>query len=177
MSRVKDITLAVLLLGVIFLGYLYFNKENKQPEIVTVPQVTTQEVQKAAPEMSRHEAERTTRIIERTVEKSVPAQTWYSSSEPLADAKAQKVAKEDEADKVIKHVEEKPVEGSGQKVVEADYYGIHLERKHRIKMGAAVIDDEVYGSLSYQNRDLEYTVFASQSGKYGGGIQYTIARW
>lgn len=174
-GRIKDIILVILAIAVLWLGYERLH-EKPVPEVVNVPQVSTQEIQRVVPEMNRHDAERTTRIIERTVTKEVPIQTWYASSESAADAKAQEIAKEQKADTVVKHIEEKPVEGSDEKIIEADYYGINLERKHRIKVGAAVINDEPYGSLTYQNRDLEYTAYIGQD-KYGAGIQYTIAKW
>lgn len=175
MEQVKNIALVLLIIAVCWLGYEHFHKE-PVPEIVNVPQVTRQEVQKAMPDMNRKEVERTTRIIERTATKEAPAQSWYAVSAPAADAKAQEIAKEQKADKVIKHTEEKEVEGSDQKIVEADYYGIHLERKHRIKAGVAVINNEPYGTLSYQNRDIEYTAYANHD-NYGAGIQYTVAKW
>ena len=174
-EKAKDVILVILVVAVCWLGYEHFHKE-PVPEIVNVPQVTRQEVQKVMPDMNRKEVERTTRIIERTTTKEAPSQSWYSASEPAADAKAQKIAKEQKAETVVKHIEEKPVEGSDKKIVEADYYGINLERKHRIKAGAIVIDNEPYGSLTYQNRDFEYTAYVGQD-KYGAGIQYTIAKW
>ena len=175
MEQAKNIALVLLIIAVCWLGYEHFHKE-PAPEIVNVPQVTRQEVQKAAPDMSRKEVERTTRIIERTATKEAPAQSWYAASEPAADSKAQEIAKEQKADKVIKHTEEKQVEGSDNKVVAANYYGINLERKHRVKAGVAIINNEPYGTIAYQNRDIEYTAYAGHD-NYGAGIQYTIAKW
>lgn len=172
---IKTIALVILFAIVCWFTYEHFHKE-PVPEIVNVPQVTGQEVQKAVPDMSRREVERTTRIIERTTTKEAPVQSWYAVSEPAADSKAQEIAKEQKADKVIKHTEEKQVEGSDNKVVAANYYGISLERKHRVKAGVAIINNEPYGTIAYQNRDIEYTAYAGHD-NYGAGIQYTIAKW
>jgi len=174
-EKAKNVVLVILVVAVCWLGYEHFHKE-PVPEIVNVPQVTRQEVQKAMPDMSRKEVERTTKVIERTTTKEAPAQSWYAVSEPAADTKAQEIAKEQKADKVIKHTEEKQVEGSDNKVVAANYYGINLERKHRVKAGVAIINNEPYGIIAYQNRDIEYTAYAGHD-NYGAGIQYTIAKW
>lgn len=175
-SRIKNIALVVLAIAVCWLGYEYYCHTKSIPKVTNVPQVTTQDIEKAAPQMTQRDAERTTRIIERTTTKEAPVEHWYAVSMKDSDDKAQTVAKEQKADTVIKHVEEKPIEGSDNKVIEADYYGINLERKHRIKAGAAVINDKPYGSLTYQNRDLEYTAYIGQD-ECGAGIQYTIAKW
>ena len=91
-EKTKNVVLVILVVAVCWLGYEHFHKE-PVPEIVNVPQVTRQEVQKAMPDMSRKEVERTTRVIERTTTKEAPAQSWYSASEPAADSKAQEIAK------------------------------------------------------------------------------------
>ena len=168
--------------GAFFLGSHY--QKPAVPEVVQVPSTDVQTIREYIPQASKSEVRDISRHIEH-VKEQAPAHHYYTYSQESADAKAQEIGKEQKADKVIKESREVEVHGgkpgdtfdNAPKVIENKYYGISLERKHRVKAGAAVINDEVYGSMSYQNRDLEYTVFASQSGKYGGGIQYTIAKW
>ncbi len=68
--------------------------------------------------------------------------------------------------------------GNKTSFIENVYYGINLERKHRIKAGAAVVGDDIYMKASYQNRDIEYEVYhSSRTGKTGVGVDVTIAKW
>ena len=74
-EQTKNIALVLLIIAVCWLGYEHFHK-TPVPEVVSVPQITKQEIQKAMPDMSRKEVERTTRIIERTTTKEAPVQHW-----------------------------------------------------------------------------------------------------
>ena len=138
--------------------------KEKVPPIVEVPKANS-------------DAKRTERIIERTVERQAPKQQWYSNSQQVADETAQQVGKKDKADKIIKESQEKKVEGSDQTITENKYYGIHLERKHKIKLGVANVDHTTYTTLAYQNRSLEYRAYYSTQGKTGIGVEYTVAQW
>lgn len=149
----------------------------KVPPIVEVPKVTKEYIKQAIPEMSNSDAKRTERIIERTVERQAPKQQWYSNSQQVADETAQQIGKKDKADKIIKESSEKKVEGSDQTITENKYYGIHLERKHKIKLGVANVDHTTYTTLAYQNRSLEYRAYYSTQGKTGVGVEYTVAQW
>ena len=148
------------------------------PEIVTVPQVTTEELQKAFPGMSQHEAARTEHVIERTVTTQAPTYRYYTATQEQADKRAQELGTKDKADKIVKKTEEKTVEGSDQKVIENDYYSINLERKHDIKVGAAAVDGTAYGTISYRNRDVECTAYYNPATHQGGaGVAVTVAKW
>ena len=151
--------------------------KEKVPPIVEVPKATKEYIQKAIPELNSSEAKRTERIIERTVERQAPKQQWYSSSQQVADDTAQQIGKKDRADKIIKESQEKKIEGSDQTITENKYYGIHLERKHKIKLGVANVDHTTYTTLAYQNRNLEYRAYYNTSGKTGIGVEYTVAQW
>ena len=95
---------------------------------------------------------------------------------------AQQYAKKDKADRVVKETKEVEVKDETGKtkatVTENNYYAINLERKHRIKVGAAVVDGERYATVGYQNRDVEYKAFYSpEKHKGGASVEVTIAKW
>ena len=70
------------------------------------------------------------------------------------------------------------MKGNETSVIENDYYAINLERKHRVKAGAAMIDNDAYVTVDYQNRDVEYKAYYSPSAKkVGAGVEVTIAKW
>ena len=98
-----------------------------------------------------------------------------------ADNKAKEYGNAQKTGKIIKETREFEVkDDSGNKtsVIENDYYAINLERKHRIKTGAAMIDHDAYVAVGYQNRDVEYKAYyAPPAKKAGVGVEVTIAKW
>ena len=174
---------AVILLALFACYRVYKVYFDKAPEVVTVPDISQESIQTAFPTSSKSEVKDITHQIERVREVQVPSYRWYSTNQAAADNRAQQYEKQDKADKVVKTTVEKTVKDENgkdteQKVIENDYYAIQLERKHKIKMGAAVVDDDHYVTLSYQNRKIEYELYYSpDTQKYGAGVSYTVAQW
>ena len=164
-------------------GYhLYEKYIEHPPSIVTPPSTTTNDLMPYFPKESKDTVKDISHQIERTVETKAPEYHYYTVTQEAADQQAQDYGKKEHVDKIVKttrEVEVKDEKGAstGQKIYENDYYGINLERKHKIKVGAIHVNDANYASLTYQNRDIEYSIYGNQEGVKGGGVNVTIAKW
>lgn len=164
-------------------GVFLFNgcKKAHAPEVVTVPEVTEQNLRQYFPMESRATVKDMTHQIQRAKATQVPEYHYYTVTQKEADTKAQEYGKKQKADKIIKETHETKIkddEGKETSVIENDYYAINLERKHKIKAGAAMIDHDAYVTIGYQNRDVEYKAYYSPSAqKAGAGVEVTIAKW
>lgn len=172
----------ILLLAVIVLGVLLYRSHNKAPEVVNVPSTTESGLRPYFPNATKSDIKDISHQITRAYEKEAPIYRYYTITQEAADKQAQEYAKKDHADKVVKTTVEKEVKddqgNTAGKVIENQYYAVNLNRKHDIKVGAADIDGEAYGSVSYRNRDVEYTGYKTvDSNKYGAGISVTVAKW
>ncbi|SHL00587.1 hypothetical protein SAMN05216582_13116 [Selenomonas ruminantium] len=178
MMRVAGVLLVLL---IVYGGYFMLTKKS-EPEIVRVPaDISTKEVKKYFPMESEATVKDITHQMERAKEKQAPQYHYYTITQKEADAKAKEYAKAQKADKVVKESREVVIKddaGNKTSVIENDYYAINMERKHRIKTGVAVVDDDTYIKVAYQNQDVEYEVYHSpQTGKTGVGVEVTIAKW
>lgn len=162
--------------------YLYEKYIVKPPEIVTTPSTAPQDLAPYFPKETKSTVKDISHQIERAVETKAPTYHYYTVTQEAADQQAQDYGKKEHVDKIVKttrEVELKDEKGAstGQKIYENDYYGINLERKHKIKVGAIHVDDANYASLTYQNRDIEYSIYGNQEGVKGVGVNVTIAKW
>lgn len=176
----KSCLLAFMAGVIIWLIPSCFNSKTAEaPDVVQVPQVTEKDVRTFFPETTKSEAKDIVHQITVAKEEKAPEYHYYTINQQAADTKAQEIAKNQKADKVIKETEVIPIEGVEDKsVIENNYYGIHLERKHSISVGAAVIDREPYTNVKYRNRDIEYEVYYGvRNNEVGAGISYTVAKW
>lgn len=154
------------------------HKVENEPEIVTIPRADNNDIKKAIPSASKSEVKDIQHRIERVTETTVPKYEFYTVNTEKADSIVKAYAKEDKADKVIKTTDEVKANGSDNKIIENKYYAINMNRKHDIKAGGAYVNDTGYVTLSYRNRQIEYTGFYNPAVKSGGaGISYVIAKW
>ncbi len=181
-NLVFKVSLALMLIYVVFFKDVSRPQEPSVP-VVPVTETTPQEIRQQIPELSKSEARELSEKIVETRAEVVPEYHYYTVDHAQADEKAAQIAKQDKADKIIKTTAEIPVAGQpeGKKpvqVIENNYYGVTLEKKHELKLGAAYVDRDAYATLSYRNRDLEYTAMYNPThGKWGAMVQYTVARW
>ena len=177
MMRVAGIILVLL---IAYGGYFMLTKKS-EPDITEVPSISSKEIKNYFPMESEATVKDMAHQMERAQEKQAPQYHYYTITQKEADAKAEEYAKAQKADKVVKESREVVIKddaGKTTSVIENDYYAINLERKHRIKTGVTVLDDDTYVKVAYQNRDIEYEVYHSpQTGKKGVGVEITIAKW
>ena len=169
---------------VLFAGlYWHYRQQNNVPEIENVPSVSKKNLK----DIFRNETDFTLKDLNyqmnRAKETQAPQYHFYTTTQTQSDKQAQQYAKEQKADKIIKESREQEIldeqgKPSGEKIIENSYYGISLERKHKIKAGAAMIDQDAYATLTYQNRDVDYTIYYSpDKQKAGAGVSVTLAKW
>ena len=174
----------ILLLCLIIFGFNYYKNHKTESEVITVPSTNVSDIKPFFSKETNSTIRDMSNQMTRAKETQAPIYKYYTITQEAADKKAQEYAVSQKADKVVKETREKEIadsnsENVGQnKVIENNYYGISLERKHKIKAGAAVIDGDPYVSVSYQNRKIEYTAYANPNdNKYGAGVSYTLAQW
>lgn len=177
----KTIMAVIIVVLIAALIRLAFFKKMPEPEIVTVPDISQQSLQTYFPMETKATIKDMAHQIQRAKETQAPQYHYYTVTQQEADNKAKEYGKIQKADKIVKEtheVEVKDDKGDKTHVIENDYYAINLERKHRIKAGAAMIDHDAYMTIGYQNRDVEYKAYYSPSAKKAGaGIEVTIAKW
>ena len=178
MMRVAGIILVLLIACG---GYFMLTKKS-EPEITEVPSISSKEIKSYFPMESEATVKDMARQMDRAKEKQAPQYHYYTITQKDADTKAKEYAKAQKADKVVKESREVVIKDDAgsckTSVIENDYYAITLERKHKIKAGVAVVDNDTYIKASYQNRDLEYEIYHStKTGKTGMGVEITIAKW
>jgi hypothetical protein len=177
----KNLLLIVIAI-VAMLVFPYSCKKGEAPAVTPVPEVTPQVIHQYFPDTTQSEARDISRQIVRAKTEQAPQYHYYTITQEAADEQAQEYGEQQKADKIIKETHQVEVKddktGEKTQVIENSYYGINLERKHRIKAGAAMIDNSAYLSLGYQNRDVEYKVYYSpQKNNVGVGVEVTIAKW
>ena len=177
MMRVAGIILVLL---IAYSGYFMLTKKS-EPDITEVPSISSKEIKNYFPMESEATVKDMAHQMERAKEKQAPQYHYYTITQKDADTKAKEYAKAQKADKVVKESREVVIKddaGKTTSVIENDYYAINLERKHSIKTGVTVLDDDTYVKVAYQNRDIEYEVYHSpQTSKTGVGVEVTIAKW
>ena len=114
---------------------------------------------------------------------------YVTATEQQGDDIARKTAERERADYVVKQQDTAPAivaatddskgEDKGQQttVYNNTYYAVHQEKKHDIKAGVAVVDDNKAAFVTYRNRELSYSVYTDGHKATGAAVQYTICKW
>ena len=168
----------VIIMGVV----LYKEHTKKMPEVQPVASTSQKDIRPYFPKATKSDIKDISHQVTRVYEKETPEYRYYTTTVEAADKQAQAYAKQDKADKVLKTTTERVIqnekgEPSGS-IVENNYYSVNLNRKHDIKVGGAYMDDQAYASISYRNRDVEYTGYkAMDSDNFGAGVSVAVAKW
>ena len=137
-----------------------------------------QTAEKKAENMTRSDVKDISHRIEYVERKEKPTTVFYADSQQEADKKAEMISKQENPKNVLVKETAKETETEKAKIYQNNYYSINMNRKHDIKVGAAMIDDTAYISATYRNRDVSYTGFYSPEKKTGGaGVSVTVAKW
>ena len=169
---------ALLILAAAFFGYAWCHRHKPEPPVVNVESTMPEDLRLKMPELTKADSRDLSHQVQRAVATHRYTYQYYTTTQEQADKTAQTLAKKDKADKVIKQTMEKPVAGSDQKVIENQYYAVNLNRKHDVKVGAATVDGTAYATVSYRNRDVEYTgMYSPAEKKAGAAVSVTVAKW
>ena len=177
MMRVGGVMLVLL---IAYGGYFMLTKKS-EPEITEVPSVSSKEIKSYFPMESEATVKDMAHQMERAKEKQAPQYHYYTVTQKQADDKAKEYAKAQKADKVVKESREVVIKddaGKTTSVIENDYYAINLERKHEVKVGAAMVDGTPFISVGCQNHKFEYKIYYAPTKCLAGvGAEAVIAKW
>lgn len=149
----KGILIGIFLLLVIGIGY-YIYAVNKPLPITAIDSVNPTNITKALPSLGIQPTPTLVKEIVTTIEhrvQSEPDVVYVTQTQAQADKQADKIAKQDKADAIIKETKDN---------VTNNYYGIHLEKNNSVGIGGSVIDGKVYLSAAYErtiNKDKQIT--------------------
>ena len=184
----KKIIIACSIILVVILSvfaFLHFHhKVNDVKQVTTETKTVLPSTVKTAFEyngktVSDSEAKDLSRQINRVGKKELPAYHSITTDETIADNKATEIAKKQKADAVINQKSKNEKESNDKAdVYDNNYYIVSSERKHDVKAGCAYVDNSAYATISYRNRQVEYTAMYNPSTHQAGAmVQVTVARW
>lgn len=185
-QKYKAYIVAAIVCIVVFAGLALYHECNKStdtpPPITTVPAATPQTLQQYFPQMTPADSKDLSHQITRAHDTQAPKYIYYTSTQAAADKQAQVYGKQQKADQIVKQTTTKEVKDETGKttgqVIENDYYAVNLARKHDVKVGAAAVDGTAYATVSYRNRDVQYTGYYNPATHQGGaGVSVTVAEW
>ena len=179
-AKYKYYIVAAIVIAVVAAGiYTYQHSNTDTPPITTVPATTPATLQQYFPAASKADVKDLSHQITRAKDTQAPTYVYYTTTQAAADKQAQEYA---HADQIVKQTTAKEVKDESGKttgeVIQNDYYSINLARKHDVKIGAAAVDGTAYATVSYRNRDVEYTGYYNPATHQGGaGVAVTVAKW
>ena len=172
----------MLIIGLVLQYKFSQNSNSTPPPVATIENTTpagVAEGQAAAGKYTgKEDAADVSQLIEQAVKKPADV-TFYTSNQKDADKQAQKLAKVDKADYVLKETAV-PKSGVGDKMseIQNNYYAIQQERKHRLAAGVTAIDGKAYATVAYTNDRLTYEIHSKDLKQIdGGSILYTVKKW
>ena len=172
------VILAILL---VICGIAYFNNKQEQKSVVITQSElkNTEQLSKLA-NITPNTAVEIQREI-REVQTKEPTVTYYVQSPTLERASeitAQQINKKDNSLPAV------AIEQSDRTIVTAnteeqkvDVYKINLNKAHKIKMGATMIDNKAYVTVGYQAGRFEGLVHTDFQAVKGATALYTVAQW
>jgi hypothetical protein len=162
----KDVLIGVLILFLIC-GIYYEYKKHEAIPMVTIQSNTIEEDTKAINELGIQD-QVIPKELKNSIDKAVqsaPQKVFIVATQKEADTQANKIAKADKADAIIKQTEpaKQPASGnnsgstSNEGIVN-NYYGLHLEKNNKIKAGVTVLDSQTYENIAYQHKKDELII-------------------
>lgn len=147
----KFFLLLLIVLTTIAIAY-YEYKHYKPVPMATVSQLNAAEIAKAMAQLNiqGNPQKLTETIIQR--EKLPPDIVYITQTQKQADTQANKLAKDDKADALIKQTNS----DNGQIVNK--YYGVHTEKNNKIKAGITILDSQIYENIAYHHKKDELTI-------------------
>lgn len=172
------IILAILL---IICGITYFNNKQEQKSVV-ITQSELKDTEKLSKlvNVTPNTAVQIQREI-REVQTKEPTVTYYVQSPTLERASEITEKQINKQDKTLPAV---AIEKSDRTIVttnaeeqKVDVYKINLNKAHKIKAGATMIDNKAYATVGYQAGRFEGLAHFDNKGFQGGTMLYTVYEW
>lgn len=175
-QRIKNnwkLLLPILFLLIVLTVVVWYY-ESKPVPMATVSQLNYNELAQAMAKINvQSDAKKITEtIIQR--EKLPPEIIYLTANQKQADTQADKLAKADKADFVLKNT----TNDSGQ--IMNKYFGVHTEKNNKFKVGVTVTERNVYENIAYQHKKDELIVHMQiEKVQPIKGVTYmrTLAEW
>lgn len=179
-------TLLIIILSVFAFAFNHFHKYETVKQVTTTSKTVLPSDVKTAfsvngKSISDSDAKTISNNIKRTTEQSAPKHEYYTVDDKQADAQAHEFAKQDKADALIKTQDKQVVvdnKGNTTNVCDNKYYAISAERKNRVAVGVADVDNKAYATVAYTHDRVTAQVYSKDfRGIDGASVMYTVAKW
>ena len=176
----KNIVITTLIATFAIFAYVQKNKE--EPKVITNYIVRQAQIDKLAKgiDVNPEQAKVIRSEIIKTETRSPDGQfTVVATNLDKATKEAQSLIKkeDDKLPKVALEKTDRTVITKNEDNQTVDIYKINLNKAHKIKAGATVINDKIYPSIGYQAGRVEGLMHFDGAKVKGATVLYTIAEW
>lgn len=178
----KNIVIVITTLIATFAIFAYVQKNKEEPKVITNYIVRQAQIDKLAKgiDVNPEQAKVIRSEIIKTETRSPDGQfTVVATNLDKATKEAQSLIKKED-DKLPKAALEKTdrtVITKNEDNQTVDIYKINLNKAHKIKAGATVINDKIYPSIGYQAGRVEALAHFDGSKIKGATVMYTVVQW
>ena len=178
----KNIVIVITTLIATFAIFAYVQKNKEEPKVITNYIVRQAQIDKLAKgiDVNPEQAKVIRSEIIKTETRSPAGQfTVVATNLDKATKEAQSLIKKED-DKLPKAALEKTdrtVITKNEDNQTVDIYKINLNKAHKIKAGATVINDKIYPSIGYQAGRVEGLMHFDGSKIKGATVMYTVVQW
>ena len=178
----KNIVIVITTLIATFAIFAYVQKNKEEPKVITNYIVRQAQIDKLAKgiDVNPEQAKVIRSEIIKTETRSPDGQfTVVATNLDKATKEAQSLIKKED-DKLPKAALEKTdrtVITKNEDNQNVDIYKINLNKAHKIKAGATVINDKIYPSIGYQAGRVEGLMHFDGSKIKGATVMYTVVQW
>ena len=167
----------LIILVLIFLCFFQYHHNNKVP-MSTIKNENIAEIKKAIQDLKIENKVKPVEVIEKIkeVEQKEPEFIYITTTQKDSDNQANKIAKQEKADAIIKQTKNNFKDES----ITNKYYSLHLEKNNKIKIGITVVDNKLYENIAFQHKNNE-VILHMQLDKSkpfkGASYMITIKEW
>lgn len=178
----KNIVIVITTLIATFAIFAYVQKNKEEPKVITNYIVRQAQIDKLAKgiDVNPEQVKVIRSEIIKTETRSPDGQfTVVATNLDKATKEAQSLIKKED-DKLPKAALEKTdrtVITKNEDNQTVDIYKINLNKAHKIKAGATVINDKIYPSIGYQAGRVEGLMHFDGSKIKGATVMYTVVQW
>ena len=178
----KNIVIVITTLIATFAIFAYVQKNKEEPKVITNYIVRQAQIDKLAKgiDVNPEQAKVIRSEIIKTETRSPDGQfTVVATNLDKATKEAQSLIKkeDDKLPKVALEKTDRTVITKNEDNQTVDIYKINLNKAHKIKAGATVINDKIYPSIGYQAGRVEGLMHFDGSKIKGATVMYTVVQW
>lgn len=186
MQTWQKIIIITLVIGCVAGGYKYYidsKHELERAKALTEQQTKDTEALKQELKINQEQAKKLSKELQKAQDNKIQPVTNITVQAPdintAVDNVTDRINKQDTSlpPQVLEHTDRTVVAPQPQnKDYSVGVYKINLDKKHKIKAGATVIDNKPYWSIGYQQKRAEIIIHGQDKVK-GISAMYTIKEW